>query len=349
VLSDARAALGITALIAAMPELMLTVCRIGNDALAVVAGTLCVFLAFRTRDPRQRTRYAVLLGIATGLALLTKAYFLALIPPLVLLPLFVWRKRTLIPSLALAAGPLAIAAWWYARNLLSTGSLSGEQTELAAHRFTTPELLEMIPRVPWLNAADFIFLSHIWLGDWSFLVVRSWMYHVFALVWIIAAIGVAWKRRTGLLSAFYLSFLLAMAYHVLITYSHSGIAGTLGFYLYSMVVAESILLYVGLSRIGIAALTIAFAALESFALLFYMLPYYTGLIAHLPNGNLPAYHLAQFSSLLTRLSTNKPGFLPIPTIAVLFLLSTLLLLTLATVVGRPPRAARAPLGPPAPD
>ncbi|MDP8979310.1 MAG: glycosyltransferase family 39 protein [Acidobacteriota bacterium] len=85
VLNDARAALAITALIAAMPELMLTVCRIGNDALAVVAGTLCVFLAFRTRDPRQRTRYAVLLGIATGFALLTKPYFLALIPPLVLL------------------------------------------------------------------------------------------------------------------------------------------------------------------------------------------------------------------------------------------------------------------------
>ena len=354
ILGDVRAALAVTALIASMPELMLTVCRIGNDALAVVAGTLCLLLAFRTRDANHRTRYAALLGIATGLALLTKAYFLALLPPLLLLPLLVWRKRALVPSLLLAAGPVVIAGWWYARNLLLTGSLSGEQTEVAIQRFSAVEMLHMIARVPWIKAADFIFMSHIWLGDWSFLVVRSWMYHLFALAWIIAAVGFAARYFSKpprpsrsdltLLAGFYLSFLIAMAYHALITFAHEGIAGTLGFYLCSMVVAESVLLYLGLHRLGLTALTVSFAALEAFALLFYLLPYYTGLIAHLSNGNLPAFHLAHLSSVLERLATNKPYFLNPPAIVLLFLLSTLTLVTIA-FVGRPPRAARAPLGP----
>jgi 4-amino-4-deoxy-L-arabinose transferase-like glycosyltransferase len=336
ILGDARAALAVTALIASMPELMLTVCRIGNDALAVVIGTLCLFLAFRSRAAEHRTQSAALLGIGTGLALLTKAYFLALLPPLLLLPLLVWRKRALVPSVLLAAGPSVIAGWWYARNLLSTGSISGEQTEVAALRFSAPELLHTIVRVPWLKAADFIFLSHIWLGDWSFLVVRSWMYHLFALAWIIAIVGFSiryfsTKPRTDLtlLAAFYLSFLLAMAYHTLITFGHSGIAGTMGFYLCSMVVAESILLYVGLRRLGVAALTLSFAALESFALLFYMLPYYTGLIAHLENGNIPTLQLAQLpGGILERLSVNKPHFLTVPTLTVIALLSLLATLTL---------------------
>ena len=338
ILGDVRPAFAVTALIASMPELMLAVCRIGNDALAVVAGTLCLWLAFRTSEAQHRNRSAALLGIAVGLALLTKAYFLALLPPLVLLPLLVWRKRALVPSLLLASGPIVFAGWWYARNLMLTGSLSGEQTEVAIQRFSVVEMLHMIARVPWIKAADFIFMSHIWLGDWSFLVLRSWMYHLFALVWIIATFGFAarycsTKPRTdlSLLAGFYISFLLAMAYHTLITFGHSGIAGTLGFYLCSMVVVESVLLYLGLHRWGVAALTAAFAALEAFALIFYMLPYYTGLIAHLDNGNLPAMHLAQLpGGIIERLSVNKPPFITVPALTVIGLL--FLLATLALVV-----------------
>jgi 4-amino-4-deoxy-L-arabinose transferase-like glycosyltransferase len=361
ILGNVRAALAVTVLIASMPELMLTVCRIGNDALAVVTGTLCLLLAFRSRDAQHRTQSAALLGIATGLALLTKAYFLALLPPLALLPLLAWRKstgssrRTAVHCLLLAAGPLLIAGWWYARNLLLTGSISGAQMEVASRRFSTPELLHMIARVPWLKAADFVFLSHIWHGDWSFLVLRSWMYHLFALVWIVAAVGFAARyfskpprqpSRTALslLAAFYLSFLLAMAYHALLTFGHEGHAGSLGFYLCSMVVAEAVLLLLGLdallpARLGrgaIALLTLSFAALEAFGLFFYMIPYYTGVIAHLENGNLPTLQLGQLArggayTILERLTMNKPDFLNVPALIVIGLLLLLATLTLVAM------------------
>ena len=137
ILGNVRTALAVTALVASMPELTLLVCRIGNDSLAVVAGTSCLLLAFRTREWKQRSWYAVLLGTAVGLALLTKAYFLALLPILVLVPLLAWRKnpgswkRRAAQSLLLVVVPALIAGWWYARNVLLTGSISGEQTELA--------------------------------------------------------------------------------------------------------------------------------------------------------------------------------------------------------------------------
>ena len=91
-----------------------------------------------------------------------------------------------------------------------------------------------------------------------------------------------------------------------------------------------------------AALTLSFAALEACALLFYMLPYYTGLIAHLPNGSLPAMHFAQLpGGLLEHLSVNKPPFLTVPalfTIGVFFLLSTLtLVVTNFALAKQPPK------------
>ena len=40
-------------------------------------------------------------------------------------------------------------------------------------------------RAPWTP----ILLSHLWFGGWSGLTVRSWMYHLFYAVIILAAIG----------------------------------------------------------------------------------------------------------------------------------------------------------------
>ena len=128
-------------------------------------------------------RRAVALGTVLGLALLTKAYFLALLPPLVVLgAIEARRKRVYGPVVAIFAVTILISGWWYVRNWVVTHSISGEQLEAAVRNAPGVDLRGAARQVNWLQAADFTFLTHIWLGNWSFLVVRSWMYHFFALI-----------------------------------------------------------------------------------------------------------------------------------------------------------------------
>src|ERR1035438_10618850 len=52
-------------------------------------------------------------------------------------------------------------------------------------------------RVPWLVTIDSILFSHLWLGAWSTLTVRSWMYHLFYLLIAIAMLGLAFRMSTS--------------------------------------------------------------------------------------------------------------------------------------------------------
>jgi hypothetical protein len=233
------------------------------------------------------------------------------------------------------ATAIVISGWWYGRNLTLSHSLTGEQFEVAAQGAS---LFQVIPRVNWMRAADFSFLSHIWLGNWSFLVVRSWMYHLFAVAAAAAAIGLIMRlvRRPNsdllLLCGIYLSFVAALAYHSARAFQIEGFAGALGYYLFPIVTAEAILAVAGLGPIAPAGV-VCFAAVELFGMCFYAIPYYTGFIAHLPNGALPTLRLAQlqnggWQTLLARLTVNKPPFLTAPVmaaLAVLFLGATLIL------------------------
>ncbi len=50
----------------------------------------------------------------------------------------------------------------------------------------------------WLGVADFAFVSHLWLGGWSFLVLRTWMYRTMELIFLTALVGqVGNLRRVG--------------------------------------------------------------------------------------------------------------------------------------------------------
>src|SRR5260370_31127850 len=113
---------------AALPELMMTVCHIANDSLAVAAGSFFLLLLFRWKQQPHSMGRAIALGTILGLALLTKAYFLALVPPLLVLAVIVAkRKRAYGQVLAIFAAAILISAWLYARNWSLTHSISGEQ------------------------------------------------------------------------------------------------------------------------------------------------------------------------------------------------------------------------------
>jgi 4-amino-4-deoxy-L-arabinose transferase-like glycosyltransferase len=344
VLGDHLQALGVAALIAAMPQLMMTVGHVANDSLAVAMGSLLLFALFQWKDEPRSMPRSLALGTILGLALLTKAYFLALVAPVaVFVAIWATRKRVHKQALVLLACTVVIATWWYVCNCMLTRSFSGAVLEVAGNS-SGLSLLGATRKMNWIRAIDFAFLSHIWIGNWSFLVVRSWMYHFLALFAGLAGAGLIvrlvvrrkqWPARTDLLLllGMYLTFLAAVGYQAVRTFQSEGFAGTLGYYLFAMVVAEAILLATGLEAIAPAALApavipaavICLAALEFFGTHFYAIAYYTGFIAHLPDGSLPTLSLRQLSggglgTMLTRLTINKPEFLNATVLAVLWVL-----------------------------
>lgn len=315
VLGKSTRALQAAVLMAAMPVLTFTATHVGNDGLAVVVGTVVVWSAL------ERKRAALLFSL--GAALLTKAYFLAFLVPIVLL-LF-YRDARRMAAIALT-GAGAIAGWWYWQTWSTTGSLTGNIV------LANPSLTEIawtILRFPVLKAADFSWTTFLWTGNWSFLVVRSWMYWGMAVLCAAAVAGVVSlvrKRDAGvrLLSAFVFWFAMALAYFAVGSVAASSYPGAPGWYACCLIAPIAVLLLAGLRaampRFKAAAgpiLAIAFGALELFAVHFYLLPYYTGFVSHAPAGGLPAFRLAQlgnggFQTMFQRLTLHKPAWMTPP-------------------------------------
>jgi len=341
VLGDHRPALGAAALLAVLPQFTMGAARISNEGFATVAGALLLLAAVRLVHTGPWLRQSLVLGGAAAVALLTKAYFLAALPAVaaLFLGLAVSRKyplRVVCASAATVAGVLVlVAGWCYYRNLTVFGTISGEQTEAAADSGSSVAgVVDAARRVPWSKAATSAFHSHVWIGNWSFLSVRTWMYTVLAVGVLAAIAGLVLRMvrprrsspesRPGLaVLAVFLAFLVgALAWHALTIFRVVGVASTPGWYLYGFAAAEVVLLVAGLTALvpdryatGVVAAAITCcAALDLFGMHVYLLPYYTGLIAHQTGGGLPGYHWFPWSTaalgrITSRLAVNKPAWL----------------------------------------
>lgn len=345
--ADARWALGAAALAVSMPGLVMAVSRSGNECLAVAVGSALVLAAAKlARDDAERlepsSKAAWLTGLALSAGLLTKAYFLSCVAMLALWML--WRITRKAPLVAIAKQacavfglPLILAGWWYVRNLLLTGSLSGEQTDAAMQQMIMPNRLAALAGVRWWRALDTLFFSHIFIGGWSFLTVRSWMYHVLGALFAMAMTGVVIalvsgrsglrgnhvpadvRRRVGMMTLLEAGLLVSLAYHTLVTFAVLHESATNGWYFYSLAAAECLLVPWGLAfwlgerwkATVFPALAGLFAALDLFAMQVYLLPYYTGLTAHSPHGMVRGWNLWRggtdaWATLFSRLTVNKP-------------------------------------------
>jgi hypothetical protein len=312
------------ATVALFPELMFDGARVSNSALSIALYSALTVLALQVLDRKQNA--AMWLGIVLGLGLLTKGFFLSLVPAY--LALLVWRVRWRLARASLALA-VVIPGWWYLHNLRVTGSFSTAIQDQALRHMPFLERVRHIPDVHWLSAIDSTFFSHIWFGGWSFLQVRAWIYHAFALITMLAIVGLfrAWSRQLAALAVIYVLFCGGIAYHVLLTYLANGVSSSAGWYLASVIVPEMILLAAGLRALtppASLALPIAFASLDLYGMLFVALPYYNGLIAHRPNGTLEAFHIGQFA----RLPLGPAGYL--------YIAATLALLAIGVLAQTPP-------------
>ena len=103
------------------------------------------------------------------------------------------------------------------------------------------------------------------------------------------------RRDLFVCLSIYGTFLAASAYHVLMNSINIPIDATPGWYLYAVVIPEAILVVAGLlafkwGKEMVTTTVLFFFALEMYATHFVLIPYYSGLIWHAPDGGLRSFH-----------------------------------------------------------
>jgi hypothetical protein len=188
--------------------------------------------------------------------------------------------------------------------------------DVASHaRFT--DKVAAIARVNWLRVIDSAAMTHIWIGGWSFLQLRSWMYRIWEMIAILGLVGVALiARRVAWLLAAQSLFVLATAYFSINAFLAMHISAGVGWYLIAMSAVEATLLACGFadsSDCGVhgspwhAALLAL--ALDVYTVHFLLVPYYTGLIRHRPDGAIESFHVDRISQLIAGLPAIWPLYL----------------------------------------
>ncbi len=368
---DQRAALGVAVVVASMPQLAINAFRTGNEGFSIALGSLAVLAVVSLWDTPPSPARGAVVGLSIGAALLTKTYFLALLPwaAFVLVSILLrdrrQRKAAGWQLAATMATSLVIAGWYYQRVWMLTGTLTGEQNDVgaqASHMWWA----DAVARMPWRRVFDFMAVSYIWIGNWSYLGVRSWMYRVVELVFVLALLGIVLQfvRARNSLPAAKSICILAMPGVLLLaglcfqcvqSFRGSGKPGTMGYYLLCFVAAETIVLLVGLFRLlpdryrlfAIPVLAILFNALEQFGTTFVLLPYYAGVIQHVSGGQVHALRISQLahggaSRIFENLLANKPAFLTAPELMIMMALSfvaAVALVSIACAIAVPPPVA----------
>ncbi|HKW96591.1 MAG TPA: glycosyltransferase family 39 protein [Bryobacteraceae bacterium] len=366
IFNDDRVAAGCAAIAAAMPEFAIDVARVGNDCVAVVLFTLLTWTLVEVMFSGLNYSRAVWTGVVLGLGLLAKAYFLAALPPVALLVIYEFRRakgqrrRAAAGALVMICTTGAIAWWWYVRNFLTTGTWTGLSEAVKLREMGLGPMFGEAGAVDWRGAMDAILFSHIWFGGWSGLTVRSWMYHAFYAVILVAAIGLIRALRQPAiwaLLAIYVSFWVAELYNVLLEFLSKGVAASMGWYLYAVVGAEVTLAVAGLrgvlpgkaKRWAAAVGIFLFAVLDLYTVHAVAIPYFTGMIVHKANGALAAVHAGDIARIgmrgtLVRLCGFKGNVMREPVIAglwVAYLAATIVLGAIGWNLSRGARAKQA--------
>jgi hypothetical protein len=371
VLRDDGMALGAAVIVVSFPQLLILIGHVGNEELTACVAGLFILSALRMLESDPSTWAGLWLGASLGAALLTKAYVLALLPTAAVVVWLAWRRDVVSHVQAVGQGAaalctsMAIGGWWYVHNILTTGSLTGQFEDVHGMANRQVSLLSAIGRIHWTSVLDFMATSQIWLGGWSFLGVRSWMYRIVELIAVLAIAGVCAqtvRKRPGLprpgglwlLALPYLTMVAGLCFYATQVFRTRGSAATPGYYLYALVVPTAVLLVAGLARlmlVKLRLLPVPFAALvliavEQFGACCVMFPYYAGLIRHLPNGALPAASIRQYAhggltTFFDRLSAIAPVSSPVTlaAMAILYGSATLILLwsacRICTLASRP--------------
>jgi hypothetical protein len=311
-------------LVGMFPGLYPDVVRVSNDALAVPLAAAVFVLLAQFLESRSE-RHAVLLGLALLAGLSTKAFFIPVLFAIIISLL--WLKE--IPSAAIVFVTSGAGWFWYARNFWITGSLTGLPETVEANT-TVVSSVSSIGLIGWLDVFRLAAVSHVWMGNWSLLQYRGWIYQTVLYMFGIGVAGfILYIAKSGkpvnrVLLFIYLVFGASLIYYATQVFQKTGTPVIQGWYLSPLVPLEALAFVTGMrfllqSRgmtIAVAFAGLCFLAMSIYGNAFIAAPYYTGMISHAPSGHLRAYHplwtdIPVISARLTRLHPWIPNAIPL--------------------------------------
>ena len=256
-------AIGAAGLLAFTPQFLFFSGVLTNDILAATLGAWLIFALVRIVKGGRSFGLFVAAGLLLGLGLITKTNFA--VYGLIILPVLgivLWRERTretMRRCLSVLAAAGIVAGWWYIRNFLIYGDLSG----LTAHRFTMP--------ADWAGPGELSwgYISYCTSGLWETYWARtgltnlmppSYVFSALDYFVYVAAIGLifllirglfsAHMARTTALVALLLTAVLLISWSSVIRFAtYESAAACQGRLLYPAAPAFSILLMLGISQL----------------------------------------------------------------------------------------------------
>jgi hypothetical protein len=229
-----------------------TIAHVDNDWLAV--GIAALYLASLARLVRQADRTSVFIAAALlSAGLLTKAYFLAFVPPAAFAAALIWRRirwKTLVAGAVLV---VAVAGPWYARNLALYGDISGTHEEFDGIGFR--QALAAAPRIDWASTTAFLARGSLWTGNATFTSFSKITLDIVLALLLLAMVLWALKRNAirpaeGIVFIAIVFFCLAIAYASCASFAHTkgDSQGASPWYAQVLLVPVVMLAFLGMSR-----------------------------------------------------------------------------------------------------
>jgi hypothetical protein len=198
---------------------------------------------------------------------------LALVPAVVLIwPKSDWRR--LAAALAAAA---VVSGWWYLHNVATGYPLTGWAIPAPGMRAAVATAL----RINWFTSAHLVAKMFLWIGGWSFLTLKSWIFRLLELFGVLAVAGWARCSRQTIIAplAFVLCFGAAFAWGVVSLAALGSGDYAPGWYWWAMASPLALLFVAGAGTRITAALIAGLALVDFYGASAVMMPYYAGFVA----------------------------------------------------------------------
>ena len=251
------------ALVAAIPQFLFLSASFSNDNAVIAASTVTLFwlarLLVKPADVSVRWWEWAVLGVTLGAAALSKLQGLGLVPLSALVVLLLaWRRRrwSLLgeATLFVSLPALALAGWWFWRNIVLYGDWSGlnHLMEINGRRQSALTL------AAFLHEFDGLRFSSWGLFGWFNILLPGWFYRLMDAVTVVGLVGALlytlrrWRLRSrvnasdeGVFVLFMLWLWVAMM-ALLLLYWTSQATGSQGRLLFPAIAAFAVLLVAGL-------------------------------------------------------------------------------------------------------